>query len=158
MDRSIGRCLSSKLVNPQNTPFPITSDCNDWNALNEKSITPVSSKRPIHKSFTSNGMEFSSVDFLTTWLVGEGDLRPKLMKYSKPDASKDDEMREYVLEDWREWVYQKQPAPNRIPLDSKWGISTSINDSMTTLQNHRTNMPKIVYISCEASQWGKICG
>ena len=44
---------------------------------------------------------------------------------------------EWVLEDWREWVYPKQIPSKWIPSGNNWGISTSINSHVTTLNDHR---------------------
>ena len=97
-----GRLLNSKLVTFQNMPLPITNVFSDWYLLNEILVIPDVLKRPIHKSSISDGINSSSVRFLTKWLVGEGDLSPKEILFSKPEASNDDEMREWILEDWRE--------------------------------------------------------
>ena len=51
---------------------------------------------------------------------------------------------------------KKHQKPNWIPLDDNWGISSSINNQMTTLQNHWTDSPEVPIISIESSQWRKI--
>ena len=64
-------------------------------------------------------------------------------------ASNDEEMGEWVLEDWMEWVQKKQQAPNLISLDDNWGISTSIKHPIDTHKNHWTDTIEDVVISFE---------
>ena len=71
--------LSSKEVASQKILLPITIVFSDWYLLNEILVIPDVSKRPIHRSSTPNGIEFSSVRFFTTQLVEEGVISPKEM-------------------------------------------------------------------------------
>ena len=78
MDWREGRLFNSSLFTDQNKQLPITSVFSVWNLFGENSDTSEVSKRPIHKSSTFNGIEFSSVRFLTTVLADDGSIVLKL--------------------------------------------------------------------------------
>ena len=97
MDWREGRPFNSNCVTFQNVLLPRTNDFNDRYLSKENSVSPDVSKHPIHKSSTSNGIDSSIILFLTTWLVDDGVLFPKLMQFSKAVASNDEEMRDGYL-------------------------------------------------------------